>query len=96
MCGIAGIYGRESGDHAAVQSLPPLLKHGGRLVVDVYEKYGLLKQMLNMRYLVRPLTRNMRFERLHPLCRRYVRTMWPLTGCCTAFHALAAASSRRC
>jgi SAM-dependent methyltransferase len=63
--------------YRAFSALPPMLKPGGELVVDVYEKtlFGIL---LATKYYVRPLTRNMAPERLYRLTKRWVDLMWPL------------------
>jgi len=61
----------------AFQALPPMLKPGGELVVDVYKK-TLLAVGLGPKYWVRWLTRHMDPDRLYRLTTRWVDLMWPL------------------
>ncbi len=61
-------------------SLPPYLKPGGNLVVDVYKKYHLLKRLMVTKYWVRPFTRKIDPEKLYLWCEHYVNFMWPLTN----------------
>lgn len=56
--------------------LPPYLKSGGQLVVDVYRKRRGLFGLLSTRYYVRPLTRRIKPSRLYRLCSIYVNSMW--------------------
>lgn len=65
--------------HKSFQQLPQYLKSGGRLAIDVYRRFGWLKQLTITKYWARPFTRRMRPETLYPLVERYVRTLWPLT-----------------
>lgn len=57
-------------------SLPPFLKPGGELVVDVYKKP--LVPFLSTKHYVRPITRRMNPDKLYKLIRSYVDFMWPL------------------
>ena len=61
-------------------ALTRLLKPGGGLVVDVYEKKPFFKRALQTKYWVRPLTRDVEPETLYRWVRRYVDTMWPLAS----------------
>ncbi|MBN8249339.1 MAG: methyltransferase domain-containing protein [Verrucomicrobia bacterium] len=65
--------------HRSFQQLPRYLKPGGALAVDVYKRFGFLKQLTITKYWARPFTRGMRPERLYPRVERYVRTLWPMT-----------------
>lgn len=65
--------------HRSFQQLPLYLRPGGHLAVDVYRRFGWLKQLTITKYWARPLTRRLRPETLYPLVERYVRTLWPLT-----------------
>ena len=58
-------------------SLPPFLKPGGRLAIDVY-RYRWWKKIVWTRYWIRPLTKRMPVRTLYKFCDRYVRFMWPL------------------
>lgn len=58
--------------------LPPMLRPGGELVIDVYKRS--FKAMLQTKYLVRGLTRNMNPERLYRLTSWWIDTMWPLAS----------------
>jgi SAM-dependent methyltransferase len=62
----------------AFHALPPMVKPGGHLAVDVYRKPHGIRRLLNTKYWVRPLTRRIPPERLYPLVERYVRGIWPL------------------
>ena len=60
----------------AFMSLPPFLKPGGELVVDVYKKP--LVPFLSTKYYVRPITKRKNPDKLYKLIRGYVDFMWPL------------------
>ena len=62
----------------ALSALPPMLKPGGELVVDVYRK-TLIGPLLQTKYYVRPLTRKVAPERLYGMTRKWVDAMWPLS-----------------
>jgi SAM-dependent methyltransferase len=64
--------------YKAFLALPPMLKPGGELVVDVYKK-TFLGTLLATKYYARPLTRHMAPERLYRLTKRWVDVMWPLS-----------------
>lgn len=64
---------------SAFLALPPMLKTGGELVVDVYRK-TFFSTVLQTKYYVRPLTRKMDPERLYRLTKKWVDFMWPLCG----------------
>ena len=57
-------------------SLPPFLKPGGKLVVDVYKKT--LLTFFSTKYYVRPITKRMNPDKLSRFIRSYVDFMWPL------------------
>jgi uncharacterized protein YbaR (Trm112 family)/SAM-dependent methyltransferase len=60
----------------AFLALPPHLRDGGQLVVDVYKK-TITTTLLATKYWVRPLTRHMEPARLYRLTQRWVDLMWP-------------------
>jgi SAM-dependent methyltransferase len=62
----------------AFLSLPPLLKSGGNIVIDVYRKYGGIVGALYTKHWIRPITRRMSPTLLYDLCKRYVEFMWPV------------------
>jgi SAM-dependent methyltransferase len=62
----------------AFHALPPMVRPGGELAVDVYRKPRGLRRLTATKYYVRPLTRRIPSERLYTLTTRYVRLMWPL------------------
>jgi SAM-dependent methyltransferase len=62
----------------AFMMLPPYLKSGGNLVIDVYRKFDGLRQSLNTKYWVRPVTKRANPEKLYLWCKKYVEFMWPL------------------
>ncbi|MBL9145741.1 MAG: methyltransferase domain-containing protein [Verrucomicrobiaceae bacterium] len=59
-------------------SLPPMLKPGGDLCVDVYSKKVWWVELLVKGRWIRPLTRHLPPHLLYALVNRYVRLMWPL------------------
>ncbi|HEY7501156.1 MAG TPA: methyltransferase domain-containing protein [Vicinamibacterales bacterium] len=59
-------------------ALPPMLKPGGELVVDVYKK-KLPGMFLQTKYYVRPLTRRVPPDRLYQFSKKWVDVMWPLS-----------------
>jgi SAM-dependent methyltransferase len=63
--------------HAAFMALPPMLRPGGELVVDVYKK-SFAAVVLNTRYLVRIVTRRVPPYPLYRLTRLWIDAMWPL------------------
>src|SRR5439155_9115576 len=62
----------------AFLALPPMLKPGGELVVDVYKK-TFFRTCLATKYYARKLTRNMRPAQLYQLTRRWVDFVWPIS-----------------
>ncbi len=62
----------------AFMTLPPYLKTGGRLVIDVYKKQCLLKQLLRTKYYARIFTRRITPEKLYNFTNKYINLMWPL------------------
>ncbi len=61
----------------AFMSLPPLLKQGGKLAIDVYKK-TFIATCLSTKYYVRPFTKNMEPQRLYSMIQKYINLMWPL------------------
>jgi SAM-dependent methyltransferase len=61
----------------AFLALPPMLKPGGRVAIDVYRK-GLINSILNMKYPVRRLVRGIPPERLYAAVDAWIRMVWPL------------------
>jgi SAM-dependent methyltransferase len=66
----------------AFMTLTHYLKSGGSLAIDVYAKEagitGLLKQLSNTKYWVRPVTKNISPEKLYRWCKRYIEFVWPV------------------
>ncbi|MHB8596501.1 MAG: methyltransferase domain-containing protein [Ktedonobacteraceae bacterium] len=61
----------------AFLALPPMLKPGGELVVDVYKKtFG--RAYLQTKYYVRFLTRNMEPTHFYQRTKRWIDFIWPL------------------
>lgn len=58
-------------------ALPPMLKSGGELVVDVYKK-KFPHTIFLTKYYVRLLTRQMDPDRLYRLTKKWVDLMWPI------------------
>jgi SAM-dependent methyltransferase len=61
----------------AFAALPPLLKPGGELVVDVYKR-TFFATFLATKYYVRFLTRRLEPQRLYRFTRKWVDFWWPL------------------
>lgn len=61
-------------------ALPRMLKDGGELVVDVYKRFPLWKQLLVTKYWVRPLTKRVPAERLYHFLDTWIGFWWPITG----------------
>jgi ubiquinone/menaquinone biosynthesis C-methylase UbiE len=63
-------------------ALPPFVKPGGSLVIDVYARksgvLGMLNHWRKTRYMVRPLVKGVPPDILYARCQRYIHTMWPL------------------
>ena len=66
----------------AFMKLPKYLKQKGNLVIDVfakrYELKGILFKLLETKYLIRPLTKNIPLKKLYKGCKGYVELMWPI------------------
>lgn len=62
---------------AAFRALPPQLRPGGKLAVDLYPRLPL--NVLWPKYWFRPITRRMRPERLFPLVEKAVPVLLPLS-----------------
>jgi SAM-dependent methyltransferase len=63
---------------AAFMAIPPMVRAGGSIVVDVY-KDTFPARALATKYYVRPLTRRIDPPVLYRLTRAWVDTLWPLT-----------------
>ena len=61
----------------AFMKLPSFLKPGGSLAIDVYAAN--YKNLLTMKYLVRPIAKKIPIGKLYELCTRYVEFMWPIS-----------------
>jgi SAM-dependent methyltransferase len=62
----------------AFLALPPMLKAGGELVVDVYKK-TLFNTYLATKFYVRRLTRHVESAALYRLTQRWIDCMWPIS-----------------
>jgi len=62
------------------RSLLKPLKRGGELVIDVYKKFPLWKQLLVTKYWVRPITKKIPNTVLYRWIELWVRLWWPITG----------------
>jgi len=60
--------------------LSKALKSGGKIAIDVYQKYKWWKQVTITRYYVRPLTKKIPFPELYSFCRLWVKFWWPFIG----------------
>jgi len=63
----------------AFMALPPVVRPGGALCVDIY-KATLIRALLHTKYYVRPFTRRMDPERLYRGVQSWVNLMWPLAA----------------
>jgi ubiquinone/menaquinone biosynthesis C-methylase UbiE/uncharacterized protein YbaR (Trm112 family) len=63
----------------AFLNLPPYLKAGGSLVIDVYRKIKGLKNIFITKYWVRPFTKRLPHKRLYDLCETWVNLIWPIS-----------------
>ncbi len=63
--------------YRALLALPPMLKPGGELVIDVYKR-TLSTRLFHTKYVARLFTRRLDPERLYDTTRRYVDFMWPV------------------
>ena len=63
----------------AFASLPPMLKPGGSLAVDVYRKPWGIRRLTSTKYWVRPLTRRVAPRTLYRWVERYVKALWPVS-----------------
>ena len=61
----------------AFMALPPHLKCGGELSIDIYKK-TFISTWLSTKYYVRPITRGMKPQRLYKIIQKYINLMWPL------------------
>jgi SAM-dependent methyltransferase len=59
-------------------SLPPHLKSGGSLVVDVYRRHSWLKRLITPKNWARLITPRLPHEFLYSCVKRYIGLMWPL------------------
>jgi SAM-dependent methyltransferase/uncharacterized protein YbaR (Trm112 family) len=64
--------------HKAFLALPPMLKPGCELVVDVYKK-AFFTTYLATKYYVRRLTRHMEPASLYQLTQKWIDCMWPIS-----------------
>ncbi len=62
----------------AFMILPQYLKSGGSLVVDVYHKLNVFRQLFDTKFWVRPITRKMNPKTLYKITSCYVNFMWPI------------------
>ena len=80
-----GVLQHTPNPEKAFMCLPPYLKSGGNMTIDVYRKMGSVKRLLNTKYWVRPLTKKVAPEILYRWCKRYVNIMWPVANVINKF-----------
>jgi len=68
----------------AFRALPPFVKVGGSLVVDIYKK-SLLRRLLYTKHWIRPITGRMNSALLYKIIKGWVGFWWPLTRWITVF-----------
>lgn len=60
------------------KALVSMVKAGGQIVVDIYDKSPFYKRIFNTRHWVRPITKRMPPSVLYKLVKAYISFMWPL------------------
>jgi SAM-dependent methyltransferase len=78
-CFCFGVLQHTPNVRKAFRALPPMLKEGSELVVDVYKK-TFFNTVMQTKHYVRPFTRNMKPDQLYRLTKRWVDFMWPLSS----------------
>jgi len=73
-----GVLQHTPSPEEAFLSLPAMLKSGGHLVVDVYEREPGWKHFIRTKYWVRPFTRRCSHIKLYKFCEFWVNLLWPI------------------
>ena len=73
-----GVLQHTPDPESAFMHLSSMLRRGGNLVVDAYERLPGLKHWLETKYWVRPITRRIPNAQLYRLCEKWVNALWPL------------------
>lgn len=73
-----GVIQHTPAPEEAFMSLAKMLKPGGHLVVDAYERARGWKRYFETKYLVRPITTRIPNERLYTMVAHWVSFLWPL------------------
>ena len=77
-CYCIGVIQHTPDPQNALRALPRVLRAGGRIAVTIYERKGWT--LLNMKYLVRPITKRMNKETLLATIKRAMPVLFPLTS----------------
>ena len=77
-CYCIGVIQHTPDPEASLRSLPRVLKPGGRLAATIYERKPWT--LLNAKYLVRPLTKRMKKQRLLAMIKGVMPVLFPLTN----------------
>lgn len=80
-----GVLQHTPDPYASLKALSKMVKSGGSLVVDFYDRPVWYKRIFITRYWIRPLTKRLPPALLYRLVRGYVRGMWPVV---TLIHRL--------
>lgn len=73
-----GVLQHTPAPEEAFLSLAQMLKKGGHLVVDAYERLPSWKHLMTTKYWVRPITRRISNEKLYHFCEKWVDLLWPV------------------
>lgn len=65
--------------HKSFLALPPPLKRGGEMAVDVYRKHTGIGRLLVTKYWIRPLIKWISPSLLYSITSKYVKFMWPIS-----------------
>jgi 2-polyprenyl-3-methyl-5-hydroxy-6-metoxy-1,4-benzoquinol methylase/uncharacterized protein YbaR (Trm112 family) len=76
-CYCIGVIQHTPDPQAALRALPRVLRAGGRIAVTIYERKPWT--LLNMKYLVRPITKRMDKQRLLALIKGAMPVLFPVT-----------------
>jgi SAM-dependent methyltransferase len=73
-----GVIQHTPDPEAGFMALTQMLKPGGHLVIDAYERLPGWKHYFETKYWVRPITRRIPNEKLYQMCDKWVNFIWPV------------------
>jgi len=77
-CYCIGVIQHTPDPQSTLRALPNVLRAGGRIAVTIYERKPWT--LLNMKYLVRPITKRMDKQKLLGMIRRAMPLLFPVTS----------------